>query len=153
MNIPLISTFELLWKFSLYTVLWHYFVFPYMDSFTYSVYLCFFFFFPPSHVLLLLLSCFSLVQLFATLWTIAHQAPLSTGFSRQEYWSGMPCPSLGDPPHPGTESTSLPFPALAGGFFTTSSTLEALIHVQYNTLFFPFELFSWCPMNLILLKN
>ena len=43
--------------------------------------------------LLLLLSCFSHVQLCATLWTAAHQAPLSTGFSRQEYWSGLPFPS------------------------------------------------------------
>ena len=41
---------------------------------------------------LLLFSHFSHVQLFATLWTIAHQAPLSMGFSRQEYWSGLPCP-------------------------------------------------------------
>ena len=41
------------------------------------------------------------VQLFATLWTIAHQAPLSMGFPRQEYWSGLPFPSPGDLPHPG----------------------------------------------------
>ncbi|XP_061238441.1 dynein regulatory complex protein 8 isoform X2 [Bos javanicus] len=46
----------------------------------------------------------------------AHQVPLSKGFSRQEYWSGLPFPSPGDLPSPGTESTS---PALAGGFFTT----------------------------------
>ena len=44
---------------------------------------------------LLLLSHFSHVQLCATLWTAAHQAPLSTGFSRQEYWSGLPFPSPG----------------------------------------------------------
>ena len=43
-----------------------------------------------------LLSRFSHVQLFATPWTIAHQAPLSMGFSRQEYWSGSPCPPPGD---------------------------------------------------------
>ena len=42
--------------------------------------------------MLLLLSHFSRVQLFATPWTVAHQAPLSMGFSRQEYWSGLPCP-------------------------------------------------------------
>ena len=47
-----------------------------------------------------LLSCFSRVQLFATLWTVAHQAPLSMGFSRQEYWSGLPCPPPGDLPDP-----------------------------------------------------
>ena len=41
-----------------------------------------------------MLSCFSCVQLFATLWTVAHQAPLSMGFSRREYWNVLPCPSL-----------------------------------------------------------
>ena len=46
------------------------------------------------------LSCFSRVQIFATLWTIARQAPLSVGFSRQEYWSGLPFPSPGDLPDP-----------------------------------------------------
>ena len=46
-----------------------------------------------SMLLLLLLSCFSHVRLYATPWTAAHQAPLSTGFSRQEYWSGLPFPS------------------------------------------------------------
>ena len=48
-------------------------------------------------------SCPTLV----TLWTIAHQAPLSMEFSRQEYWSGLSCPPPGDLPHPGMESTSL----------------------------------------------
>ena len=47
--------------------------------------------------------------------TVAHQAPLSMGFSRQEYWSGFPFPPPGDLPDPGFEPTS---PALAGGFFT-----------------------------------
>ena len=58
------------------------------------------------------------------LWTVAHQVPLSMGFSRQEYWSGLPCPPLGDLPDPGTKPTSLTSPALAGGFFTTSATWE-----------------------------
>ena len=70
------------------------------------------------------LSHFSGVQLFAILWTVAHQAPLSMGFSRQEYWSGLPCPPSGDPPNPGIEPTSLTFAALAVGFFTTSATWE-----------------------------
>ena len=73
-----------------------------------------------------MLSCFSCVRLFATLWTVAHQAPLSMGFSRQEYWSGLPCPPPGDPPNPGIEPTSLMSPALAAGFFTTSAILETL---------------------------
>ena len=47
------------------------------------------------------LGCFSRVQLFATPWTAAHQAPLSIGFSRQEYWSGLPCPPPEDLPDPG----------------------------------------------------
>ena len=46
------------------------------------------------------------IQLFATLWTVAYQAPLSMGFSRQEYWSGLPFPSPGDLPNPGIEAGS-----------------------------------------------
>ena len=46
------------------------------------------------------------VQLFATLWTVAHQAPLSMGFSRQEHWGGLPFPSPGDLPDPGIEPRS-----------------------------------------------
>ena len=52
------------------------------------------------------LSHFSCVWLFATPWTVAHQAPLSMGFSRQEYWSGLPCSPPGDHPNPGMESKS-----------------------------------------------
>ena len=68
---------------------------------------------------MLLLSHFNHAQLFATSWTVAHQASLSLGFSRQEYWSGLPCPAPGDRPDPGTEPASLMSPALAGVFFTT----------------------------------
>ena len=53
---------------------------------------------------------------YATLWTITHQVPLSMGFPRQEYWSGLSFSSPGGLPHPGIAPTS---PALAGGFFTT----------------------------------
>ena len=53
---------------------------------------------------------------------IAHQAPLSMEFSRQEYWSGLPFPSSGDLPNLGIELASLTSPELAGGFFTTSVT-------------------------------
>ena len=55
----------------------------------------------------------------ATPWTVAHQAPLPMGFSRQEYWSGLPFPSLGDLPDLEMKSASPASPALAGGFFTT----------------------------------
>ena len=71
------------------------------------------------------LSHFSCVQLFVTLWTVAHQATLSMGFSRQEYWSGLPCPSPGDLPNSGIEPASLRSLALAGRFFTTSAILSA----------------------------
>ena len=54
-------------------------------------------------------------------WAAACQAPLSMGFSRQECWSGLPCPLPRDLPDPGTEPVSLTSPALAGGFFTTST--------------------------------
>ena len=62
-----------------------------------------------------MLSCFSRVQLFVTLWTVAHQVPLSVEFSRQEYWNGLPFLPLGDLSDPGIKPTS---PALAGRFFT-----------------------------------
>ena len=71
---------------------------------------------------LLVPSRFSHGQLFVTPWTVTHQAPLSLEFSWQEYCSGLPFPSLGDPPNPGIEPTSLRSPALAGWFFTTSTT-------------------------------
>ena len=59
-----------------------------------------------------MLSCFSCAQLFATLWTLAHQSPLSMGFSRKEYWSGLPGPPLEDLPDPGIKTASPVAPAL-----------------------------------------
>ena len=75
------------------------------------------------------LSRFSNVQLFANPWTIAHQAPLSMGFSRQEHWSGLPFPSPGDLPDPGIKSVSLVSPALAGRFFTAEPSGKLIIAV------------------------
>ena len=66
------------------------------------------------------------VQLFVTPWTVALQGPLSMRFSRQEYWNRLPCSNPEDLPHPGIEPESLTFPALAGEFFTTSVTWQAL---------------------------
>ena len=63
--------------------------------------------------------------LFVTPWIVAHQTPLSMGFSRQEYWSGLPCPPPEDLPDLGIEPVSLMSLALAGRFFTTSTTWEA----------------------------
>ena len=66
-----------------------------------------------------MLSPFSCVRLCATQWTIAPQAPLSMGFSRQDYWSGLPCPPPGNLPDPGIKPISLMSPASAGRFFNT----------------------------------
>ena len=59
----------------------------------------------------------SRVRLFATLWTVAYQAPPSMGFPRQEYWNGLPFPSPGDLPEPGIKPASPVSLALAGRFF------------------------------------
>ena len=69
-----------------------------------------------------MLSLFSHVQLFVTLWIVACQPPLSMGFPRQEYWSGLPYPPPGDLPYPSIALLSLTSPALAGRFFTTRVT-------------------------------
>ena len=74
-----------------------------------------------------MLNHFSRVLPFVTLWTVARQAPLSVGFSRQEYWSGLPRPLPGDLPNPGIKPVSLMSSALGGVFFTTNTIWEALI--------------------------
>ena len=75
-----------------------------------------------------LVSHLSREQLCVTLWTIARQAPLSMGFSRHEYRSGLPCPPAGDRPDSGIKPMSLMAPVLAGEFFTAKATWEA--HVR-----------------------
>ena len=84
---------------------------------------------PGSHLSVLLiwscacvLSHFSRVRLCATLWTVACQTPLSVGFSRQEYWSGLPCPPPGYPLDPEIEPMSFTSPGSAGGSFNPSAT-------------------------------
>ena len=79
---------------------------------------CFLFFF-------VLVCMLNHIQLFVTQWTVAHQAPLSMEFPRQEYWSGLPFPSPGDLPRPGNEPASPKSPALALEFFTTEPTRGA----------------------------
>ena len=64
------------------------------------------------------------VQLFAISWAVACQVPLSVGFLRQEYWSGLPFPILGDLPDPGIKPMS---PALVRGFFTTESSQKPIL--------------------------
>ena len=72
-----------------------------------------------------MLSHFSCVWLFVTPWTVALQAPRSMGLTRQKYRSGWSCPSLGDLPNPGIEPSFPLSPALAGGFFITSTTYSS----------------------------
>ena len=72
-----------------------------------------------------MLSRFSCVRLFVTLWTVVYQAPPSMEVSGEEYWSALPCPPPGDLPESGVKPESLMSPALAGRFFTTSATWEA----------------------------
>ena len=76
-----------------------------------------------------MLSWFSRIRLSTTSWSVAHQAPLSIGFSRQKYWSGLPCPPPGDLPDPGSEPVS---PALAGRFYTASTTWELMTAFNLN---------------------
>ena len=83
------------------------------------------------------LSHFIPIQHFATLWTLAHQAPLSMEFSRQAYWSGLPFPPPGDLPNLGTTPMSLESSALAGGFFTTEPPGK---HSALYTSFYIFSL-------------
>ena len=70
--------------------------------------------------------------LFATPWTVARQAPLSMGFSRQEYWCGLPFPTARDLPNPGIKPATLISPAQAGGIFITSITWEALVILVWD---------------------
>ena len=79
---------------------------------------------------------FSRVQLLATPWTVAHQAPLSLGFSRQKYWSGLPCPSPGDLPNPLTWVS-----CIASRFFIVLATMEALYWICGREQFVPFSHF------------
>ena len=72
------------------------------------------------------LRCFSCVRLFATPWTVAHQAPLPMEFSRQEYWSMLSYPAPRDLHNPGMKPVSLVSPAVAGRFLNISTTWEAI---------------------------
>ena len=95
-----------------------------------------------------MLSHFSPVQLFATLWTVSHQAPLSMGSSRQKYWSGLLCPLPGDLPHLGIKPLSLVSPALLADslplnhcrtlklFFQNRNLTTSLSHLKFNEGFY-----------------
>ena len=103
----------------------------------------------------------SYVQLFVTPWSVAHQIPLSIGFPRQEYWSGLPFPSPGHLPNSGIKPAS---PAVAGGFFyhwatwkarvfcTCSQTYESLCPLKCFSFWLPFYL-EWASLVTQLVKN
>ena len=86
-------------------------------------------------------SCFSHIWLFATLWTVARQASLSLGFSRQEYWSGLSCPPPENLLNPGVDHVSFVSPAVAGRFFTTNATWEAPYTYIFFFIFFSIVVF------------
>ena len=89
-------------------------------------------------------------------WTVAHQAPLSMGFSRQEYWSGLPCPPPGDLPSPEIKPAS---PALAGRFFTTeppgklSSFREELLTINFPGILLTRVIFVAFFQALVIFNN
>ena len=100
-----------------------------------------------------MLGCFSCVRLFVTLWTVARQAPLFIGISRQEYWSGFACPPPGDLPDPGIKRASLRSPALAGWeTHNTSNPMYIQIVLTYamGWLFFSVYL-SLGPFNITII--
>ena len=92
-----------------------------------------------------MLSRFSHFRLCATPWTAARQAPLSMEFSRQEYWSGLPFSSPEDLPDPGIKPASLRSPALAGGFFTTSSMRISLLGYEISA--YKMQIYPQCIQN------
>ena len=102
----------------------------YIYSFNLNGYFAFF-------MLTCVLSCFSHVQLFATPWTVALQAPLSMAFSRQEYWSGVPCPPPGDLPDPGMEASTPLAPALQADSLLLSHQGSPFVMLTfiYSTIF------------------
>ena len=91
--------------------------------------------FLPSLLACVCVHLLSHVRFFVTLWTLAHEAPLSMGFSRQKYWSGLPFPPPGDLSDPGIECMSPVSPVLAGEFFTTEPPGKHPRHLPFSSLF------------------
>ena len=89
-------------------------------------------------------SCLESVQLFVTPWTVDYQAPLSVGFSRQEYWSGLPFSSPGDLPNPGISH-------IVGRHFTIWATMEAINHITVGLI--GFTMFNPVQLNIELLNT
>ena len=116
------SIYQQIWKTQQWLQDWKrsgFILIPKLSNWTITKYVCFLCHLPATahrHRLCVPVCLVSRIQLFAPLWTVTHQAPLSMGFSRQVYWSGLPFPSPGDLPDPGIEPES---PYLAGRFSTT----------------------------------
>ena len=99
-----------------------------------------------------ILSCFSRVWLFTTLWTVAQQTSLSMGFSRQDYWRGLPFPSPGDLPDPEIEPASRMSPALVGNrlqavTLKTSQSIQRMFRSYLSTGLFIFNCFGGAAIN------
>ena len=94
-----------------------------------------------------MLSCYSCVWLFAALWTAACKASLSMGFSRQKYWSGLPCPPPRDLPDPGIPTQTSLNPTCIGRWILTTSTSWKTPNMMY------FSLFSSWPIGRINVKQ
>ena len=99
-----------------------------------------------AHLCMCVLSC---VRLFVTPWTVAHQDPRSMGFSRQEYWSGLPLPPPGDLPDPRTEAM---YAALAGRLFTTEAPGKPHSVIKFSCFKVLFKILhpakpSWIPLE------
>ena len=99
------------------------------------------------------LSCFSHVWLFEALWTVACQAPLSMGFSKQESWSGLPCPPPGNLSHPGVETASRAAPALLVDSLPLSHQGSPPIKYksQLNSCYCWIKYWSW-PRGLVMVS-
>ena len=99
------------------------------------------------------LSCFSNVWFFVTLWTVACQAPLSMGILQQEYWSGLPRPPPGDLPHPGIEPTSPAAPCTAGKFHTAEPPGKPMWCYGLSSLLLDIQRHSLASQALCLQEN
>ena len=85
-------------------------------------------------------SCFSHVQLFGTLWTVVHQAPLSISFSRQEYWNGLPCPPPGESSQPRDRNYVSYGSYIAGRFLATGPLGKPVLEPYYTSVS---KIFTW----------
>jgi len=94
----------------------------------------------------------SRVQLFAAPWTVAHQAPLSMGFPRQEYWSGLPFPPSGDFSDPGIEPMLLASPSIGRWVFYPCATWEASSQLSATFSFFKIFIGVQLPYSVMLVS-